>query len=59
MVRRTYGKITDPQEAFEALRPAHTHVNRLAQCVRPFGPEYLVLHALTDMMATAAFHFSA
>ena len=30
----------------------------LAQCVRPFGPEYLVLHALTDMMATAAFHFT-
>jgi hypothetical protein len=58
MVRKTYGQISDPQAEFEALRPMHAHLIRLKQRVKPLGPEYMILDAVDQTLATAAFHFT-
>jgi hypothetical protein len=58
MVRMRYPGLTDAKAAFDALRPLRAQILRLqAQC-RPFGPDYLVLSAVTKALDTAAYHFT-
>jgi len=57
MVKVTYTGLTDPVKAFEALRPAYSHVIDMKMKCRPFGPDYLALQKITDAMNAAAQHF--
>ncbi len=58
MVRMRYPGLTDPKAAFEQLKPLRAHVLKMQARCRPFGPDYLVLSAITKAMDTAAYHFT-
>ena len=57
MVRRRYSDPGNPTAEFEAMRPAFQEAIKLMTRLKPFGPDYLVLHAVTSALQTAAFHF--
>jgi len=57
MVKRRYSDPKNPTAEFEAMRPAFNQAIRLMTQLKPFGPDYLILHAVTQAMTTAAFHF--
>lgn len=57
MIQRRYGDPRNPTAEFEAMRPAFEAARRMMDQVRPQSPDYLVLHAVTTAMNTAAFHF--
>jgi hypothetical protein len=44
--------------AFEALRPLRVQLLAMKDRVRPFGPDYLILDAVTKALDTAAYHFT-
>ena len=58
MVKRRYIGISDPERAFEGLRPFDRELLKLMQQVRPLGPEYLILDAVRKSLSTAAYHFT-
>lgn len=58
MVVRRYLGVPDAKAAFEALKPLHAQLIRMQSQCRPFGPDYLVLHAATKALSTAAYHFT-
>jgi hypothetical protein len=57
MVKRRYGDPRNPRTEFEAMRPAYASAIKLMRELRPFGSDYLILHAVTEALTTAAFHF--
>jgi hypothetical protein len=57
MVKRKYGTPANPRAELEAMKPAFNAAIRMMTRLKPFGPDYLVLHAVTSAMNTAAFHF--
>ena len=58
MVPVRYTGITNPTEAFAALRPFREGLIAMQGRVRPFGPDYLILSAVTKALDTAAYHFT-
>ncbi len=58
MTQVRYPGVLDPKGEFEALRPYHDALIRLQTRYRPFGPEYLILNAAREALATACFHFT-
>jgi len=58
MVQRRYVGISDPEQAFEALRPFDREILKLMQQVRPLGSEYMILDAVRKSLSTAAYHFT-
>lgn len=58
MVPVRYTGITNPHEAFARLKPFREAVIRMQGTVRPFGPDYLILAAVTKALDTAAYHFT-
>jgi hypothetical protein len=57
MVKRTYSDPRNPRAEFEKMKPAFDEASRLMSTLRPFSSDYLILHAVTEAMRTAAFHF--
>ena len=55
-VRRT--GIASPKAAFDELRPFRERLIKMQQAFRPFGPDYLILSAITKALDTAAYHFT-
>jgi hypothetical protein len=58
MVPVRYTGVSNPREAFEALRPAHDALLKMMIKCRPSGTDYLVLLAAKDALKTAAQHFT-
>lgn len=58
MTQVRYNGVRDPQAEFEALRPYHRALIKLQTQVRPFSPDYLILHAAQKALDTACFHFT-
>ena len=56
-VRRT--GIVSPKAAFDDLRPLRDRLIKMQQAYRPFGPDYLILSAVTKALDTAAYHFTS
>lgn len=50
--------ITNPTEAFADLRPFREGLIAMQGRVRPFGPDYLILSAVTMALDTAAYYFT-
>ena len=51
-VRRT--GMPSPAAVFEELRPLRERLIKMQQAYRPFGPDYLILSAVTKALDTAA-----
>jgi len=58
MVKINYLGITNPAEAFGALRPFRERLIAMQGRCRPFGADYLILDAVKKALETAAFHFT-
>ncbi len=58
MVPVRYTGVTNPARAFAELRPFREAILRMQGRVRPFGPDYLILAAVTKALDTAAYHFT-
>lgn len=58
MVPVRYTGITNPTEAFADLRPFREGLIAMQGRVRPFGPDYLILSAVTKALDTAAYYFT-
>ena len=58
MVVVRYTGVSDPQQQFAELRPFRERVLAMQSRVRPFGPDYLILSAVTKALDTAAYHFT-
>ncbi|THD74361.1 MAG: hypothetical protein E7812_18740 [Phenylobacterium sp.] len=54
---RSFSNPMNPRAEFEALKPAFDTIIKLQTTVRPYGPDYIILTAVTKAMGTAAFHF--
>jgi hypothetical protein len=59
MVQVRYLGVTQPKAAFDELRPFRDKLLKMEQSCRPFGPDYLILSAVTKALDTAAFHFTS
>lgn len=57
MTQRRYSTPDNPTAEFEAMRPAFNAIRQMMERVKPRGPDYLVLEAVTTAMNTAAYHF--
>ena len=51
--------LTSPKFAFDDLRPFRERLIKMQQAFRPFGPDYLILSAVTKALDTAAYHFTS
>ena len=58
MVVVRYTGIINPVDAFKELRPLREKIRAMQGRVRPFGPDYLILSAVTKALDTAAYHFT-
>jgi hypothetical protein len=58
MVRRTYGGIGDPVQAFERLRPYVNELMALRGRCKPFGRDYHALSIALEGLESAAYHFT-
>jgi hypothetical protein len=58
MVKMSYLGITNPAEAFAALRPFRKQVIEMQMRCRPFGTDYVILEAVNKALDTAAYHFT-
>ena len=58
MVQVRYIGITNAAAAFDELRPLRERLIRMQGVCRPFGPDYLILSAVTKALDTAAYHFT-
>ena len=58
MVVVRYTGVTDPLKAFAELRPLREQIIAMQGRVRPFGPDFLILSAVTKALDTAAYHFT-
>ncbi len=59
MVQVRHTGIASPKAAFDELRPLRDHLFKMQQAFRPFGPDYLILSAVTKALDTAAYHFTS
>ena len=58
MVQRQYLGISNPKEAFEALRPFDDALIKMMTRVKPMGADYMILQAVRTTLGTAAYHFT-
>lgn len=58
MVKVHYSGLPNPKAAFDDLRPFRQALLTMEHAHRPFGPDYLILSAVTKALDTAAFHFT-
>ncbi len=58
MVVVRYTGVSDPVNSFKELRPLREKVIAMQGMVRPFGPDFLILSAVTKALDTAAYHFT-
>ena len=59
MVQVRYTGLPSPKFAFDELRPLRERLVRMQGSCRPFGPDYLILSAVTKALDTAAYHFTS
>ena len=59
MVQMRYSGVSNPKQAFEALRPLHKELIRMQIQCKPFGPDYQILNAVATALNTAAYHFTS
>ena len=55
MVAVRYTGISNPVQAFRELRALREAVRRMQGTVRPFGPDFLILQAVTKALEQAGF----
>ena len=53
-----YTGVTDPQRAFDELRPLVARLNAMKIHCRPFGRDYHAISVALDALDTTAFHFT-
>ncbi len=53
-----YTGVTDPQRAFDQMRPLVKQLGDLKHKCRPFGRDYHALSIALDALETTAFHFT-
>jgi hypothetical protein len=58
MVHRLYTGLVDANQAFADLTPLRKRLIEMQCRYRPFGPDYLILDAVTKALDTAAYHFT-
>ena len=58
MVQVRYTGLVSPKLAFDEMRPLRERLIRMQGRCRPFGPDYLILSAVTKALDTAAYHFT-